>query len=150
MSCSACLSKSRKTTVGMNSVTKNHHFLNFLGLCIGLVLLVYLGGVLGPQVDTRALVAGYLLFGLNYLILSFIYGQLVRSSRRKETGGKGVILFATFMKFVFLIGALYIFLVKLKLSGFYLAGGSLGSLFVLTSLFMYSYLRTVGGTQEHT
>jgi hypothetical protein len=134
----------------MYSVIKTHQTLNALGLAVGLGLLVLFTKFLGFDGDVGAMVAGYLLFGLNYLVLARIYQTLIAVSQGRAIGSRGrVFLFvATFLKFALLIGALYVFLAKMKLSGFYLAAGSLVSLLVLTVLLMIAYLRAFSTSKE--
>lgn len=131
-------------------MTKNPQIRNFVGLVVGLVLILFSVDCLASGADKHALVAGYCLFAFNYLLLAQIYQSLIsiRYEGKNKTRTKIFIFFATLLKFGALIGALYIFLVKLRYSGFYLALGSLGSLLILTVLLLYAYFKVLSQSSD--
>lgn len=118
----------------------------FLILGLGIALLFGIKSQIADSNIGLALIAGYVLFSLNYIFLSRIYASLVMVSRTGETSPrlKAGLLLGTAVKFVGLIAALYTLIVLWKLPGLYIALGSLLSLFLLTSLLLSSYLKSFG------
>lgn len=121
-----------------------------------LIIILALGFVLSALIAffsfgsnaALALVSGYGLFSLNFLLLIKIYGGLVTTMQNGGQSGsmKTAILLGSAIKFFGLIAALYIMLVHWKLSGLYVAAGSLVSLFVLTSFLLSSYTKSFGNS----
>lgn len=115
-------------------------------LGLGIAILLGIMSLLEDRKIGLALLAGYILFALNYILLSRIYAGLVAISQtgvatpRLKTG----LLIGTAVKFVGLIAAMYTLIVLWKLPGLYIAMGSLFSLFLLTSLLLSSYMKSIG------
>ncbi len=93
--------------------------------------------------EVRSLAAGYVLFALNFLALKSISRLLVQVAAHGHSSGRTKLwlTLGSMAKFLGLIGALFVLLVILELSGFYVALGSLLSLIVLTGIHGVSYLR---------
>lgn len=95
-----------------------------------------------------ALLSGYTLFSVNFLLLTKIYAGLVGVMRTGESSAKlkTGLLIGSAIKFLGLIAALYALIVLWKLPGLFIAVGSLVSLFLLTTLLLLSYLKTFGSS----
>ncbi|MCX6130840.1 MAG: hypothetical protein NTX25_17510 [Proteobacteria bacterium] len=96
--------------------------------------------------EMASMVAGYLLFALNYLALRSIGRALILITLSGGGNARKIKLWlclGSLGKFLGLIGALYIFLVVFKCAGFYLAFGSLLSLLVVTGLQVSTYLSSL-------
>ncbi|RYZ59816.1 MAG: hypothetical protein EOP07_02830 [Proteobacteria bacterium] len=127
------------------------------GLTKKTLLILALGVVILLAVATRfedrdvgiALIAGYSLFSLNYIILARIYAGLVQVSQTGVTtpAMKSWLLIGSGIKFLGLIASLYALIVLWKLPGLYIAVGSLLSLILLTSLLVMTYLKSFGSSQ---
>ncbi len=116
-----------------------------IGLVVGLLVAVGLASVLTNPLDVRSLAAGYVLFALNFLALKSISRTLVLIAAHGHSGKRTKLwlTLGSLAKFIGLIGALFIMLVVLELSGFYVALGSLLSLVVLTGIQVVTYLRSL-------
>ena len=97
-----------------------------------------------------ALISGYALFSLNYILLARIYAGLVQVSQTGVTSPamKSWLLIGSAIKFLGLIASLYALIILWKLPGLYIAVGSLLSLFLLTSLLVLSYLKSFTTSQS--
>ncbi len=115
-------------------------------LGMGIAILLAIMSQLSDRNIGLALLAGYILFSLNYILLSRIYAGVVAISQtgvatpRLKTG----LLVGTAVKFAGLIAAMYTLIVLWKLPGLYIAMGSLFSLFLLTSLLLSTYMKSIG------
>ncbi len=118
---------------------------SIVGLILGLASALLIAKLWATPPDILSLAAGYVLFALNYLALKGISKTLVQVAVRghSSTRAKLWLSLGSLAKFVGLIGALYLLLVVGKLSGFYLAFGSLLSLLVLTGLQVAAYLKSL-------
>jgi hypothetical protein len=116
---------------------------SIIGLIIGLLVSVGVASLLVQPLEVRSLAAGYVLFALNFLALKSISRLLVQVAALGNSAGRTRLwlTLGSMAKFLGLIGALFILLVVLELSGFYVALGSLLSLIVLTGIHGVSYLR---------
>jgi|GEM_PF-5935568 hypothetical protein len=123
---------------------------SYLGLGLGLMGSLGLASSFSDGRELLALAAGYVLFAVNYLLLAKIYGIVLQAMQlgAGELGKRWLLTLGTLLKFLGLIGALYLLLVHFALSGFYLALGSLISLVVLTWILVSSYLRTISASQR--
>jgi len=116
-----------------------------IGLIVGLLVAVGVASLTTNSHAVRSLAAGYVLFALNFLALKSISRTLVdvaahgHSSRRAKLW----LTLGSMVKFLGLIGALFVFLVVLELSGFYVALGHFLSLIVLTGIQVVTYLRSL-------
>lgn len=122
----------------------------YISLVMGLLLTL---AVFSGFVERRELLAlglGYLIFALNYLLIAKIYMILVLVFQHGHGTARTRLLvtLGTGIKFVGLIGTLYLLLVHFALPGLYLAAGSLISLFVLTWILVLGYLRTLNLSQR--
>jgi hypothetical protein len=119
-----------------------------IGLIAGLVVSVAVASLVAQPLDVRSLAAGYGLFALNFLALKSISRTLVLVAANGHSSGRAKVWLSlgSAAKFLGLIGALFVMLVILDLSGFYVALGSLLSLLVLTSVQIVSYLRRLAAT----
>ncbi|MBC7661793.1 MAG: hypothetical protein H7249_19025 [Chitinophagaceae bacterium] len=120
-------------------------------LALGVLVLLAIASHFEERSVGIALLSGYLLFSLNYILLARIYAGLVQVSQTGATSrAMKIWLFAgSGIKFLGLIAALYALIVYWKLPGLYIAVGSLFSLFLLTSLLTTSYLRSYGSSTAH-
>ena len=132
-------------------MTPKSHKMTYFALGLGLLLLILVGFQLPDRIQGYALLAGYALFAFNYVILFQIYAAVVRVSQTGETSSKfkSALALFSFLKFVGLIGALFLLIIVWHLPGLYIAMGSLLSLFVLTALLVTSYLKNFG-TSTHS
>lgn len=114
-----------------------------LALLLGLIASYAVASYMTDPLSLRSLVAGYVLFALNYLALKSISRTLVLIAMQGTTSSRAKLWLTvgSMAKFIGLIGALFLLLVTFKLSGFFLAFGSLLSLVVLTGVQVVSYLR---------
>ena len=115
-----------------------------IGLTIGLIALAVATQSIGLGEDGMALLAGYAIFSVNFLLLTKIYSGLVVVSQTGHSSPrlKTWLLLGSALKFVGLIAALYSLIVWAKFSGLYLALGALLSLVLLTAILLSSYLRS--------
>ncbi len=116
-----------------------------IGLIIGLVLSAGVASLVAKPWDVKSLAAGYVLFALNFLALKSISRTLVQVAANGHSSGRTKLwlTLGSMAKFIGLIGALFVLLVILELSGFYVALGSLLSLLVLTGIQVVGYLRSL-------
>ena len=117
----------------------------FLVLAIGLSLLWLCGTKLKAN-ESNALLAGYILFSLNFMFLTKIYAGLVHVTRTGQASArlKTFLLIGSAIKFLGLIAGMYALIILWELPGLFIAVGSLVSLFLLTTLLVLSYLKTFG------
>jgi hypothetical protein len=118
---------------------------SIVGLIVGLLVSVGVASLLAKPLDVRSLAAGYVLFALNFLALKSISRTLVLVAAQGHSSSRTKLwlTLGSLAKFIGLIGALFIMLVVLKLSGFFVALGSLLSLLVLTGIQIVGYLRSL-------
>ena len=116
-----------------------------IGLIIGLLVSTGMASLVAKPLDVKSLVAGYVLFALNFMALKSISRMLVQVAANGHSSGRAKLwlTLGSMGKFVGLMGTLFVLLVVLELSGFYVALGSLLSLFVLTGIQAVSYLRSL-------
>ncbi len=116
-----------------------------MGLIIGLALSAGIASLVAKPLDVKSLAAGYVLFALNFLALKSISRTLVQVAANGHSSGRAKLwlTLGSLAKFIGLIGALFVLLVILELSGFYVALGSLLSLLVLTGIQIVGYLRSL-------
>ena len=122
----------------------------FLTLSLGVLLLLAVASAFEERNVGIALLAGYVLFSVNYIMLARIYGGLVQVSQTGLTSPslKTWLLLSSGIKFLGLIAALYALIVLWKLPGLYIALGSLLSLFLLTGLLLASYMKSFGPSSQ--
>jgi hypothetical protein len=118
---------------------------SIIGLVIGFAATAALGWNWAKPLDARSVVAGYVLFSLNYMAIKSISRTLVLVAAHGHTSTRAKLWLSlgSLAKFFGLFGALYLLLVVYELSGFYLALGSLISLLILTGVQVASYLRSL-------
>jgi len=118
---------------------------SIIGLIVGLLVSGGVASLAAQPLDVRSLAAGYVLFALNFLALKSISRTLVQVAANGYSSGRTKLwlMLGSMAKFLGLIGALFVLLVILELSGFYVALGSLLSLLVLTGIQIVSYLRSL-------
>ncbi len=118
---------------------------SLIGLILGLVGAVLVAQIWADSTAIISLVAGYVLFALNYLALKSISRTLVLVAVQGHTSRRAKLWLSlgSLAKFISLTGALYLLLVVWKLSGFYLAFGSLLSLLILTGIHVAAYLQSL-------
>lgn len=116
-------------------------------LTLGLMFLL-LCAIKIERVNAYGLLSGYVLFSINFLLLTKIYGALVLSMKtgQKSARLKTGLLLGSAIKFVGLIAALFALIVLWDLPGLYIAVGSLLSLFLLTGLLLSSYVKSFSST----
>lgn len=121
-----------------------------LVLSLGLLLCAAVSYFTFDAKTTLAVSSGYALFSLNFLMLAKIYSGLMLTmqngseARNLRTG----ILLGSAVKFLGLIAALYLMLVRWEMSGLSVAAGSLASLFVLTLYLLTSYTKSFGNASR--
>jgi hypothetical protein len=118
---------------------------SIIGLIVGLLVSVGVASLVAKPLNVKSLAAGYVLFALNFLALKSISRTLVQIAASGHSSGRTKLwlTLGSMAKFIGLIGALFVLLVILELSGFYVALGSLLSLLVLTGIQVVSYLRAL-------
>jgi hypothetical protein len=116
---------------------------SIIGLILGLLVSAGVASLIAKPFVVKSLVAGYVLFALNFLALKSISRMLVLVAAHGHSTGrtKAWLILGSLTKFFGLVAALFILLVVLELSGFYVALGSLLSLVVLTVIHAVSYLK---------
>jgi hypothetical protein len=116
-----------------------------IGLIVGLIVAVGVASLTSNGHAVKSLAAGYVLFAVNFLALKSISRTLVDVAARGHSSGRAKLwlTLGSMVKFLGLIGALFVLLVVLELSGFYVALGSLLSLIVLTGTQVVAYLRSL-------
>ena len=115
------------------------------GLVLGAGLLYGVAHHFGSKPQVVALMSGYTLFSLNYLLLAWIYKRVLEISQaqgRAIVSGTWVAT-VSLLKFAALVGSLYVLLVRYSLSGFFLAFGSLVSLLILTGMLLTVHIRSL-------
>jgi hypothetical protein len=114
-----------------------------IGLIVGLAVSVGVASLGTNSHNVKSLAAGYVLFALNFLALKSISRTLVQIAAHGHSSSRTKLwlTLGSLAKFIGLIGALFVLLVILELSGFYVALGSLLSLLVLTGILAVTYLR---------
>ncbi len=122
----------------------------FLVLAFGLLVLLAIASQFADRNVGLALIAGYCLFSLNYILLARIFAGLVQVSQTGVTSPrlKTGLFLGTAIKFVGLIAALFALIVWWKLPGLYIAVGSLFSLLLLTSLLLTTYRKSMGSSSQ--
>lgn len=128
-------------TTGQNKKT-------FAILALGALALVFAASRFEDPKVGWALISGYILFSLNYMLLAKIYSGLVLIMQNGVTSPamKNWLLVGSAIKFLGLIAALYALIVLWQLPGLYIALGSLVSLFLLTALLISLYLKSFGSS----
>lgn len=116
-----------------------------IGLIVGLLVAVGVASMTTDSHAVKSLAAGYVLFALNFLALKSISRTLVDVAANGHSSGRAKLwlTLGSMVKFLGLIGALFVLLVVLELSGFYVALGSLLSLVVVTGIQVVTYLRSL-------
>ncbi len=116
-------------------------------LALGLLFLL-LCAIKIERANAYGLLSGYVLFSINFLLLTKIYGALVLSMKtgQKSARLKTGLLLGRAIKFVGLIAALFALIVLWDLPGLYIEVGSLLSLFLLTGLLLSSYVKSFSST----
>lgn len=116
-----------------------------IGLIVGFLVAVGVASLMTDSHAVKSLAAGYVLFALNFLALKSISRTLVDVAAHGHSSGRAKLwlTLGSMVKFLGLIGALFVLLVVLELSGFYVALGSLLSLIVLTGIQVVTYLRSL-------
>ncbi|HET9238880.1 MAG TPA: hypothetical protein VFO10_16605 [Oligoflexus sp.] len=116
-----------------------------IGLIVGLLAAVGVASLTTDSHAVKSLAAGYVLFALNFLALKSISRTLVDVAAHGHSSARAKLwlTLGSMAKFLGLIGALFVLLVVLELSGFYVALGSLLSLIVLTGIQVVTYLRSL-------
>jgi hypothetical protein len=116
-----------------------------IGLIVGLLVAVGVASLTTNAYAVKSLAAGYVLFALNFLALKSISRTLVDVAANGHSSGRAKLwlTLGSMVKFLGLIGALFVLLVVLELSGFYVALGSLLSLVVVTGIQVVTYLRSL-------
>jgi len=127
---------------------QNKKTLGLLG--VGLLVLGAVAFSLAERGVALALLAGYILFSINYILLARISAGLLVISQAGVPSSrmKAGLLFGTALKFLSLSAALYMLIVYWQLSGIYIAVGSLISLLLLTSLLVVSYMKSLGSASR--